>query len=161
MERAKKSIYIYYYPNEKDIFTGTWTLRIKASDRLTGLQIAEFDEYSKFESMYFAPSNNYTNLIEFVAQETRTEIIQDTKLKENQYIVFKCQNSTNSSMYNYGKIYHPFTYGWNRKEEKNMVHFLSYYNITPDDRNLEFDPQQNLIKTYDKHGRDISADFKP
>lgn len=157
----KAHIYIYYLGHFKDLFTGTSILRIKAGDDSAGLQIAEFDEYSKFKSMYFAPTTNYTNVIEFVTQETREDIIKDTKLKNSQYLIFKVQNSTNSTMYNYGKIYHPFKYGKNRESGKYMLHFTSYYNPTPGDRNLEFDSKQNLIKTVNWRGRDNSDRFDP
>jgi hypothetical protein len=157
----KPHVYIYYLGHFKDLFTGTSILRIKDGDGSAGLQIAEFDEYSKFKSMYFAPTNNYTNVIEFVIQETKEEIIKDTKLKNNQYLIFKVQNSTNSTMYNYGKIYHPFKYGKNRDSGKYMLHFTYYYNPTPGDRNLEFDSKQNLIKTVNWRGKDNSDRFDP
>jgi hypothetical protein len=155
------NIYIYYYYKTSDMFTGKTILRIKTADRYTGLQIAELDEYSKFESMYFALTNNYTNLIDFVVDRNKTEVFKNTRLKENQYLIFKVQNSTNSTMYNYGKIYQPFEYGRDRDSNTYGLEFTYYYNPTPNDRNLEFDPKKNLIKTVDFRGKDNSDRFDP
>jgi predicted transcriptional regulator YdeE len=157
----KANIYIYYYYKTSDMFTGKTILRIKSEDRYTGLQIAELDEYSKFESMYFALTNNYTNLIEFVVDRNKTKVFKNTRLKENQYLIFKVQNSTNSTMYNYGKIYQPLEYGRDRDSNTYGLEFIYYYNPVPDDRNLEFDPKKNLIKTVDFRGKDNSDRFKP
>ena len=154
-------IYIYHLGHFKDMFTGTSILKIKTVDKNTGLQRAGFDGFSKYQSIYLAPTNNYTNLIEFITQETKTEVIKNTRLNGNQYLIFKVQNSTNSTMYNYGKIYPEIRYGKFRKSGKYEVHFMYYYNPTPDDRNLEFDPKQNLIKTVDCRGKDNSDWFKP
>ena len=158
----KSHIYIYYCGRFKDMFTGDSILKIKTEDKDAGFQISEFDEYSTFRSMYLAPTNNYTNVLEFITQETKTEVIKNTSLKDNQYIIFKVQNSTNSTMYNYGKIYYDINYGPYDGDITNCkVWFTYYYNPTPNDRNLEFDPKQNLIKTYDKRGRDMSDQFRP
>lgn len=158
-EGRKAHIYIYYYNNTIDTFTGTWVLRIKTTIPSTGLHIFEYNDSSDFKTMYFAPQDNYTNIIEFFVEETKTEVVKNTKLKENQYMVFKCQNTTNPPTYNYGKIYQPLRYGKFRNSGKYEIHFRYYYNPTLDDRNLEFDPQQNIINTVDKRGNTIR--FKP
>ena len=158
----KANIYIYYYRNCSSMFAGTWMLKMKTEDKSTGIQIAEFDEYSKFESMYLAPTSNYTNFIEFVSKSTGKKKIIDTRLREKEYLIFKVQNSTNSAMYNYGKVYHPFLYGPDDEDRtKYKIWFTYYYNPVPDDRNLEFDPQKNLIRTVNRRGKDNSDQFKP
>jgi len=161
MEKAKKPIYIYYYRDAKGMFTGKWVLRMKTDSPDTGFIRKNLDDYSKFKTVYHAPEIGYTNMLKFVSERTAEKILINTKLKDDEYIIFKVQNSTNSTMYNYGKIYQPFTYGWNRRHEKYMIHFTYYYNPVPDDRNLEFDPKQNIIKILDKRGKDISHGFAP
>ena len=142
----------------KDFFTGKTIFKIQTKEKNTGLKLLQFDDFSQYKSIYEAPENTYTNLLEFVSEETKKEIIQDTKLKKTQYIVFKCLNSTNPPTYNYGKIYSDLYY-WTEKDNISKIHLYYYYNPEPDDRNLEFDPQQNIIKTVNKRGNTIH--FKP
>jgi len=154
----KAHIYIYHYNNTIDTFTGEWVLKMKTAAPPTGLQIAEHDNYSEFRTMHLAPENNYTNFLEFVSERNAKEIFKNTKLEKNQYLIFKCQNSTNPPTYNYGKIYQPLRYGKFRNSGKYEIHFTYYYNPTPDDRNLEYAPKQNLIDYSDMR---FPPHFKP
>jgi hypothetical protein len=158
-EGRQAHIYIYYYGRNKDFFTGKSVFRLKVLDSNSGFILSRLDDYSRFKTVHEAPDNTYTNLLEFRAKRTKTERLVDTKIKKNEYIIFKCQNSTNSTMYNYGKIL-PDLFYW-VEEGQPKVKFTYYYNPTPDDRNLEFDPKQNLIKTVDFRGKDNSDRFKP
>jgi len=156
----KANIYIYYYGQHKDIFTGESSFRIKVSDSNQGLKLMSFDDYSQFKTVYDAPVNAYTNQLEFQSKRTKTERLVDSKIKKNEYIVFKCQNSTNEKMYNYGKILPDLSY-WPQEDQTVKVKFTYYYNPIPNDRNLEFNPEKNLIKTVDFRGKDNSDRFKP
>jgi hypothetical protein len=154
----KANIYIYYYGKNKDFFTGKSIFRLKVLDSNTGLSLAKFDDYSQFKTEYSAPIQNYTNLLEFVSESTEDKQIIDTKIKKNEYIIFKCQNSTNSTMFNYGKILPDLFYWIENGQPK--VKFTYYYNPVPDDRNLEFNPKKNLIDY--SHIRERSRPtFKP
>ena len=140
----KANIYIYYYANMKNMFAGKTIFKFAVKDKNTGYRRTQFEEYSKYQTIYLTSINNYTNLLEFVSESTEDKQIIDTKLKKNEYIVFKCQNNTNSTMYNYGKIY-PRLSCWTQEDQSVKVKFTYYYNPIPNDRNLEFDPKQNLI----------------
>jgi len=155
----KAHIYIYYYGENKDFFTGKSIFRLKVLNQNSGLKLFLFDGFSQFRTEYLALANNYTNLLEFVSESTKEKQVVDTKIKKNEYIVFKCQSSTNSAMYNYGKILPDLFYWIEQGQPK--VKFTYYYNPTPDDRNLEFAPQKNLIRTVNRRGRDNSDRFDP
>lgn len=144
----------------KNMFAGKTIFKFATKEKNTGLKRISFDEYSEYQTIYLAPKNNYTNLLEFISESTENKQIIDTKLKRNEYIVFKCQNNTNSTIFNYGKIYPRLSY-WTQEDKTVKVKFTYYYNPTPDDRNLEFDPKHNLIRTVDRRGRDNSDNFEP
>jgi len=158
----KANIYIYYYRDAKGMFTGEWVLKMKTENPEEGFRKKDFDTYSKFKTIYQAPEIGYTNMLEFISETTAKEVLINTKLKKNEYLIFKVQNSTNSAVYNYGKICQPFLYGPDDNDRKKFKLWLTYYyNPTPGDRNLEFDPKQNLITTVDRRGRDNSDRFDP
>ena len=45
----------------------------------------------------------------------------------------------------YGKIYGPIEYGESDTNPGGKVRFTYYLNPTPNDRNVEFDPERNLF----------------
>lgn len=45
----------------------------------------------------------------------------------------------------YGKIYGPIEYGESDSGSGGKIRFTYYLNPTPNDRNVEFDPEQNLF----------------
>jgi len=144
----------------KNMFAGKTIFKLYVNDENTGFKRMQFDEYSEYQTIYLAPTDNYTNLLEFISESTESKQIIDTKLKKNEYIIYKCLNSTNSTMYNYGKIY-PKLSSWPQADKTVKVKFTYYCNPVPDDRNLEFDPKQNLIRTINWRGKDNSDNFEP
>jgi hypothetical protein len=112
-----------------------------------GAYIQKKDSYSILNSANEAASEGYFPSYSFVYERTDSKIIQDVKITTDDCLVFRSRTETDEKgvikTANYGKIYGPFkfAYGRNRK-----VVFTYYFNPTPNDRNLEFDGKNNLLK---------------
>jgi hypothetical protein len=112
-----------------------------------GAYIQKKDSYSILGSVNEAALEGYSPSRSFVYERTDSKIIQDVKITTDDCLVFRSRTETDEKGVivnaNYGKIYGPFdfAYGRNRK-----VVFTYYFNPTPNDRNLEFDGKNNLLK---------------
>ena len=99
------------------------------------------DTFSKFKSVYEAPDDGYTDTIEFQFERTRSKIIKNITVAENDYIVFRIRresgDSDSSPIFKYGKIYN-FRYGESvGKKGFGHIIFKHFFNPNPGDRTLE------------------------
>jgi len=112
-----------------------------------GFVVKKLDEFSTFVSDYDAPTDGY--VIEYSFEQKRSpEQIQVHKAnRDNEYFAVRTRVVTNDVgeiiSANYSKIYGPIQYALWRNQK--YLEFIYYFNPTPNDRNLEFDPQQNLF----------------
>ena len=106
-------------------------------------------QYSKFKSHYLAPASGYqsSGKIEHYLSE---EGYRGVNLRRDSYLVIRSviDNEGNVLTANYCKILPGFYVGF-RHGELVEISFAHYCNPTPNDRNVEFDPEQNLLKFTD------------
>ncbi|MGD9874056.1 MAG: hypothetical protein AB7T27_07265 [Kiritimatiellia bacterium] len=123
------------------------SLTFRAVNPLEGLIVQKMDEFSTFVSAYNAPIENYLLEYAFERKRTRTEILISKSINDNEYFILRSRVTTNTegviTSARYSKIYGPIEYAAGK--QKNRLRFIYYFNPTPNDRNLEFDPQQNLF----------------
>lgn len=92
-------------------------------DGIQEYSVPDLEKGSDFRSPHEAPANGY-----------QTQIVRDAnEFSENRIYLFR---ATLPDGPHYGKIYGDF------------MEFTYYLNPTPNDRNIEFDPQKNLIKHF-------------
>ena len=96
----------------------------------------EMNVGSEFISDYLAPEEGYKN--DKLLHWNRVKGVDDTNLnreKANYYLRLRTELDEDGSIKsaNYAKIYGEF------------INFTYYFNPTPNDRNLEFDPKKNLF----------------
>lgn len=112
-----------------------------------GAYIKKKDTYSELGSSHEATEEAYSSCLSFVYERTDSKIIQDIKIAPEDYLVFRSRTETDEKgalkTAHYGKIYGPFKFADGRDRE---VVFYYYFNPTPNDRNLEFDGKNNLLK---------------
>ena len=91
---------------------------------------------SKLRSDYEAPDQGYQPAVTLVRTIIESKVTDDAKLDRNYYfrVRSKLDEDGNIISANYGKIYGDF------------MSFIYYFNPTPNDRNVEFDPSRNLLK---------------
>jgi hypothetical protein len=98
-------------------------------------------------SLYAAPEEGYVTKLEFERERTQTKIMKSREMEKEQYLIFRVRTITDKSgkisSANYGKIYGPIEYG--RMGAQHRLLFSYYFNPAANDRNLEFDPSQNLF----------------
>ena len=77
---------------------------------------------------------------------TKDKTIKNTGKSKGKYFAFrtrvKLDKNGDIKEANYGKIYGPINYGNGVRK----IQFTYYFNPTPNDRNLEFNPKANLFK---------------
>jgi hypothetical protein len=108
------------------------------------------DDYSVLISDYEAPVDGYLSQLTYSLKRTEAKIIEQIDLPESEYLVFSSRVETDPQgsprKQHFGKIYKLF-YGENPdKKNSGVVRFTYYFNATPNDRNLEFDGKNNLLK---------------
>lgn len=122
-------------------------LDLTFSDAKDGLHVLPLDRSTEFMSLYDAPESGYDSTLMLERERTRTKILKSHELGRDQYLVFRVRTVTNQEgkmiSANYGKVYGPIEYG--RMAEQHRLTFTYYFNPTVNDRNLEFDPSQNLF----------------
>jgi len=117
---------------------------------LDGLQgIAVPNDGSKFQSLYETPSTGYQPNYVYEKKISRigSERI-NPKPRTDKYYLFRVRSEVDDHgklvSANYGKIYGDIHCDF--KDEKTIsVYFTYYFNPTPNDRNIEFDPEKNLF----------------
>ena len=124
----------------KDLWTYRSTKKIRFPNYGDGL-VAFYIEHdvSDFKSDYLSPLSSYQGQWEFNRSQKGKGFSEETNRDRRRNYYFRVRTETNDKgeiiSAHYGKIYGEFggrvTY---------------YFNPTPNDRNVEFDPQKNLFK---------------
>jgi hypothetical protein len=110
----------------------------------------ERERGSIFISDYTTPAEGYTNSLSFNFDSDNMAAAMSQRKDQNYYFRVRCQLNPDGSIKSchYGKLYGPFTF-WNIPIEQGGVASFglhtSYFNPTPNDRNVEFDTKRNLI----------------
>lgn len=111
-----------------------------------GLRPFPLDKASELMSMYSAPDDDYATSLVLERERTRTQIIKSKEFEADRYLIIRVRTVTdkegNIISANYGKIYGPINYG--RMGDAHRLIFDYYLNPTPNDRNIEFNPEKNL-----------------
>ena len=86
----------------------------------------------------------------FTTSKEGQPIVEDN-VKQEDGIIFRTRGITdekgNLKSAHYGKIYGPLKHGINSNDREGAGVIITYYfNPTPNDRNLEFDGTNNLLK---------------
>jgi len=99
-------------------------------------------EGSAFRSPRFAPEIGYSNALVKTCYEHETENRHEKREDQNYFIRLRTKKDESGAVIAalYGKIYGDITYS-----SKGVLRFVYYVNPTPNDRNMEFDPAQNLF----------------
>ena len=128
-------------------------IELSFSNPRDGVQAFALDRTSEFRSLYTAPEEGYTPILIDEQARTRTKILKRSEIAKDQYLVFRVRSVTNEEgrivTANYGKIYSPnlldpiIEYG--RMGDTDRLMFTYYFNPTPNDRNMEFNPARNLF----------------
>lgn len=105
---------------------------------------------SDFKTTRIAPDEGYEATREFVAKESTEDGYEGTTHEAN--YVFRSRTVLDDTgkikSCHYGKLTRAVDVqrGAGREDVNPHVRFTYYFNPTPNDRNLEFDPEQNLFK---------------
>ena len=116
-----------------------------------GIIVREKEKWSEFRSAYEAQESGYGILYYLVTDRTPSKILQEINKAEDEYLTFRSRIVRDDEggiiSSNYGKIIDgKFDYGVDDKNPDGAVIMLLYYfNPTPNDRNLEYDPDENLF----------------
>jgi len=132
---------------KKDTWNYSFNILIEFSNPGDGLIPFFFDESfknSKLRSVYSAPSESY--LDRWSLNKARSDSVITGNIDKSRNYYFRVRTIINEQgeveSAHYGKIYGEFP-------------SITYYlNPTPNDRNLEFDPKQNLLKNL-KHSERV------
>ncbi|NCC49875.1 MAG: hypothetical protein EOM20_01540 [Spartobacteria bacterium] len=141
-------VYINYSLKQQDLWTGDERFEMSNTNLLCGVQELNADMFSAFRSVYDAPLTGYVESLKYVLNRTKTTIIEEKKLSDSNYIVFRSRAAVDEDgrleRANYGKVYPPIKHGRQRGTDSMVL--IYYFNPTPNDRNLEFDLDRNLFK---------------
>ncbi|OQC30421.1 MAG: hypothetical protein BWX70_01197 [Verrucomicrobia bacterium ADurb.Bin070] len=127
----------------------TKELEIRGANELDGFILVTKDGWSKFGTLYEAPTAGYFPSINLCVDRTPTNIIRRLESSTSDYYVFKSRTRLvdGVEVSHYGKILGGIDYGSAAADKVGGSATLSYYfNPTPNDRNLEFDGKNNLFK---------------
>ncbi len=129
-------------------------LDLTFSNAKDGLQLLPLNRSSEFMSIYTAPEGDYAPALIDEQARTQTEKLKRSEIERDHYLVFRVRSVTNEQgkivLANYAKLYGPnlldpiIEYG--RMGKVDRLQFTYYFNPTPNDRNLEFDPSRNLFR---------------
>lgn len=122
------TVFTLSFPNEKD---GIQLLNVKPR------------QGSRLRLPHMAPENGYQSNVVKHSYLRKDASVDDWR--EDETYIFRVRTKTNElgkiASALYGKIQSPIEFGI-----KGQIKFTYYLNPTPNDRNLEFDPKQNLLK---------------
>jgi hypothetical protein len=112
-----------------------------------GCYMKKKEEFSTLMSDHEARLDNYsTNIISRVYKKNGSYVFED-QITETDYLVYRvrssCDEKGNVVSAHYGKIYGPLEAP---RDLARRFKVMSYFNPTPNDRNLEFDGKNNLFK---------------
>lgn len=148
--RGKEADLFFAYSS---IIQDTWTfsnqLVIACRNEMNGLYRADKQLWSDFRSTYEADTDGYRPQFVFSLASTMERLLTDERLKDASYLMFRVRtvldDEGNIVSARYGKIYGPIEYGESDSGSGGKIRFTYYLNPTPNDRNVEFDPEQNLF----------------
>ena len=105
---------------------------------------------SQFRTIYEAQENGYSPRFYQVTDRTPSNILQIVEWNGAEYLTFRSRivrdHEGKIISSHYGKIVSMRTYGVDRKNPDGAsVSFTYYFNPTPNDRNIEYDPNENLF----------------
>ena len=113
-----------------------------------GTLLMESDLHSQYKSLYEAPMGKYEPRFEMYKRFTRQGVLEKKELTINDYLVFRSRVETGNGQIksaHYGRI-HEITYGGTSKNpDGGFVKMRYYFNPTPNDRNIEYNPNENLF----------------
>lgn len=109
------------------------------------------DQSSYLCSIHCAPQDGYKQQIDAFTDSKEGRLPKKIEIGQVDYIVFRTRvqqdKDGNVISGHYGKIYGPVNFGiMANNQEGAGVSFIYYFNPTPNDRNLEFDGKNNLLK---------------
>lgn len=111
-----------------------------------GFLRGEQESWSSFVTPYEAPLNGYLPEIAFSMQRKNGQTIKQEQFPPSEYLFVRSRTVLdehgNISSAHYSKIYGPIEYGG---QDEDVVRFLYFMNPTPNDRNMECDPEKNLM----------------
>ena len=138
-----------------DKFNYDSTLLLEFPNNGDGIAAFQANGQSHFKSPYKAYEEGYTPSKQWRKSRRpkpdnpkRHTITDDTKHDANYIIRIRTVLDENGEVVSalYGKIYGDFSFGGATEEASYLKSGFLYLNPTPNDRNLEYDPKQNLMK---------------
>jgi len=107
-------------------------------------------ETSQFRSAYEAQESGYEPQYYLVTDRTQAKTLQTIEWNNAEYLTFRSRivrdDEGNIISSHYGKIVSMRNYGFDEKNPNGAsVTFTYYFNPTPNDRNIEYDPNENLF----------------
>ena len=112
-----------------------------------GCYMRKKEKFSTLMSDYEARLDNYSsNIVSRVYKQNGAYVYED-QITDDDYLVYRvrssCDEKGNVVSAHYGKIYGPLEAP---RDLSRIIKVVSYFNPTPNDRNLEFDGKNNLLK---------------
>ncbi|MBW7907965.1 MAG: carboxypeptidase regulatory-like domain-containing protein [Kiritimatiellae bacterium] len=145
-EGKQPDLLFTYKAEIQDFWNGSLELRIACANKLDGFIRVDMDVQSDFRSTYEAPRSGYQPELQFAFVTTTEKDLKIEKLGDTEYLAFRVRtvldDKGNVVSARYGKIYGPIEFGVGKQHN---VRFTYYFNPTANDRNLEFDPDRNLL----------------
>lgn len=117
-----------------------------------GCYMRKMDNYSGLISEHEASDIEFAPSKVCVIEQEKGKYTKELRFAEDDYMVFRIRTKTDEQgkivSSHYGKIYGPVgvPHRWSKK-----FSFTYYLNPTPNDRNVEYDPQKNLIPDGQRH----------
>lgn len=149
---SRADVFFTYRAEIKDYWTGKKELIIACTNRLDGFYRAQKETWTEFNSVYEAAVDDYRATVNLILDATKEKMLKSEGINESEYLVFRVRAVIDDKgeiiSANYGKIYGRVEYGAGEKLDR--LRFTYYFNPTPNDRNLEFDPSRNLFGATDK-----------
>lgn len=135
-----------YKAKVQDYWNGSLELIIACTNQMDGFCRVQKDMSSNFRSVYEAASVGYHPEVQFAFVTTTDKDLKVEKMGDAEYLTFRVRtvldDKGNIVRARYGKIYGPIEFGVGKNHH---VRFNYYFNPTDNDRNLEFNPGQNLL----------------
>lgn len=127
------------------------TLVFQAENSLGGFIRKNKDDWSALISDNEAPESGYMPEINFFTTSEEGKPVVEDNLSQKEYMIFRSRpvmdENGNLKSALYGKIYGRLTHGINSNDREGAgATILYYFNPTPNDRSLEFDGKNNLLK---------------
>lgn len=148
---TQSDLLFMYKAEIQDFWNGSLELDITCTNGMDGVIQLQKDMESNFHSTYEAPISGYQSEVQFSFVTTTDRDLKVQKLGAPEYLVIRVRTVLDDEgkilRAHYGKIYGPIEFGVGKEHR---VRFVYYFNPTPNDRNLEFDPDGNLFGGKDR-----------